>query len=184
MSSGVFLRSMTSCNRLPSRTSSSISLIVVMGFRIVSQWLFWRLRCTLFHFLLDRLKIPMAKSLGKQPWSQLSEQKEHFFPFPRVMTVPARKSTLSNSSHGTSMLCQGLLSSFQPNQSQCSLKARENFSKLRIPRPPKFLGLQTFCQLMRLLPELTLSGSSPFHRKARRNRSILLYSHLFLFLNL
>ena len=100
-------------------------------------------------------------SLGAHPDNQLSCQKQHFFPFPREIFVLALNNFLSISSHGVSMLNQGLLSSFHSNQSQRNLKALVNFSKFRIPRPPKDLGLHPFHFELAIFTKIALRSGVP-----------------------
>lgn len=128
--------------------------------RSVTQ--FWPLSAswTLRFFLLYALKIRGTRSLCSVPLSQEEDQKEAFLPSPMVTLVAALKSCRSTSSLGVSVPTQGFSGVVHSYHNQRSLRAWENLSKSRIPRPPCSLGRQTFCQLTLHFPPLTFSLQS------------------------
>jgi hypothetical protein len=124
---------------------------------------------------MTRVKRWSARLQGASPSSQLSFQNIALAPLPTVMEVVAWKNKRSSLLHGTYRPCQGFGSSVHSCQSQQSLSARPNFSKLRTPSPPKSLGLLTVVQLTRQWPPFALP--SPFQRKNQRILSICFLAH-------
>jgi hypothetical protein len=112
---------------------------------------------TVRFFLLEALKIKGAKSFGGAPSNHEEDQKEALAPSPMVTRVAALKRSLSAASLGVSDQTQGFSGAVHSYHNQRSLRARENFSKSRIPRPPSSLGRQTFCQLTLHFPPQTTS---------------------------
>ena len=96
-------------------------------------------------------------TLAGSPTSQDDPQKEAFCPSSRVTFVAALKRFRSTSSFGVSEPTHGLSGEAHSCQSHRSLRALENFSKFRIPRPPRTLGRHTLSQLTLHLPPLTIS---------------------------
>lgn len=161
----------------PRLTSSWIALMVVICLKEYSQLLFGNSISNFLFFLFARPKSVGAMSLGQGPCNQLSFQKEIFLPLPMEICVHAWERQMSFSLQGLSIASQGLLWSCHLSHSHLSLRAEVNFSKSRIPLPPSSFGLHTMCQLTKLVPSLTFSGSSPFHWKALLILSILFRTH-------
>lgn len=169
MSSGSWERD-TDWSRPPSWTNSWSSSTEVNWRNEESHLLSFSSNCTDLYFRFANLKQFGAKSFRHWFCSQLSFQKLVFAPLPTEMVVAAWKSFTSRPSRGSSMPTQGFSSSFHLNHSHCRRRARENLSKSGRPAPPRFFGLQTVCQLIRLSPGFEWSGSSPFQRKDLRKR--------------
>lgn len=116
-------------------------------------------------------------SLGVLPLIQLDCQKLVLSPFPTLMIVDALNKSLSLLSQGMSRSTHGLSTCFHLNQSHLNLSARAKRSRSKTPSPPRYFGVHTVGQLTRQWPPLTLSGSSPFHRKLRLILSIYFSIH-------
>lgn len=113
-------------------------------------------------------KILGARFLGAAPSSQDEYQNFAVKPSPRVILVAAAKRLRSESSQGISIPTQGLNWHFHSCQSQRSLMAEENCERLRIPRPPRWVGRHTLPQLtLHFAPEITLFS-------AQRKRRLIL----------
>ena len=81
-------------------------------------------------------------------------------PSPMVTFVAALKRSLSVLSLGVSRPTHGLSGATHSNHNHHSRKARANFSRLRIPSPPRCFGRQTFVQHTLHFPPLTVSLAS------------------------
>ncbi len=93
--------------------------------------------CAVWLFLLECLKWFGARLLNLCPPIQLDSQKFAFRPSPITTLVDTANNSLSRSSHGVSVLIQGLFGAFHSYLSHLSRKALANFSRLGTPRPPQ-----------------------------------------------
>ena len=124
---------------------------------------------TLLFFFLEASKILGESHFGKNPWSQLEDQKVAVSPSPIVNLVAALNISLSEPSFGVSRPTHCFSGAAYSSHSQRNRRARANFSRSRIPSPPKALGRQTFVQQTLHFPPLTVS--LPAHNILRRNLS-------------
>ena len=109
------------------------------------------------HFLhFEISKMRGATSLGLLPSSQEDSQKRALSPLPMVTFVAAAKRSRSLELQGFPRPTHGLGSSLHSNHSHLKRRAEANFERLRMPSPPRFLGLHNFSQLT-----LHLFGYSP-----------------------
>ena len=108
-------------------------------------------------FFLDARKTLGARDFGEVPFSQDEDQKLAVRPSPMVTLVAALNNSLSVSSFGVSNPTHGFSGAVHSSQSHRNRKARANFSRSRMPKPPIFFGRHTLAQLTLHFPPETVS---------------------------